>query len=313
MSRFLVTGASGFVGQALCRELLSRGHDVVGVTRREFHVDDHARFRNLIVDSIEADSDWSGIPDGVGCVIHLAARVHVMRDTSADPLKEFWKINVDGTRCLAKAAIERGITRFVYVSSIKVNGETTNGLNAFTETDEPVPTDDYGQSKLAAETSLQGLYEEFGGELVIVRPPLVYGAKVGGNFARLIRLIQSGVPLPFGAIRNRRSLVSIENLVDFLILCASHPAAADNTFLVSDGDDLSTPELVAQIAGALGMRSRLLPVPVSMLRLAGRCLGKTNEVQRLTDSLQADIEKSRRLLHWQPPFSVQDSVRRAVT
>ena len=257
--------------------------------------------------SIDGHTDWGAALDGVTTVIHLAARVHVTRDTAADPLAEFRRVNVAGTERLALQAAARGVRRLVYVSSIKVNGERTDG-RPFGDSDMPRPEGAYAQSKLEAEHVLRGIAARTGLDVVIVRPPLVYGPGVKGNFLSLLRLVDSGLPLPFARCDNRRSLIGVTNLADLLAECALHPAAAGEIFLAADGEDLSTPGLVRRVAGALGRRARLLPVPVSWLGGAARLLGRAALYERLCGSLQVDAGKAGRVLGWRPRLTVDDEL-----
>jgi nucleoside-diphosphate-sugar epimerase len=250
---------------------------------------------------------------GVDVVIHLAARVHVMHDRSQDPLAAFMAVNAEGTRQLAEQAAAAGASRFIFVSSATVNGEQTRPGSPYTVADAPSPKDPYGESKWEAEKMLHEVASRTGLEIVIVRPPLVYGRDVKANFARLIGLVRRGVPLPLGAVDNRRSLVGLNNLVDLLVRCVHHPRAAGQTFLVSDGDDLSTPSLIRELGTAMGCPAKLFPVPVSILRLGGRLLGRTDEIGRLIESLQMDIRHTCETLEWRPPFSVQSELLRAVS
>jgi nucleoside-diphosphate-sugar epimerase len=256
--------------------------------------------------------DWHLVLIGVEIVVHLAARVHVMHDTESDPLTAFRNVNVEGTLNLARQAAAAGVRRFVFISSVKVNGECTEPGHAFTETDVPNPQDAYGQSKHEAEEGLRVIAAATGMEVVIIRPPLVYGPGVKANFAALTRAVQRGWPLPLGAVHNQRSLVALDNLVDFIITCVTRPQAANQTFLVSDGQDLSTAELVRGMARAAGVPARLLPVPVWALQAVAKLLGKQDAVQRLCGNLQVDISKARRLLGWVPPVSVDEGLRRAM-
>jgi nucleoside-diphosphate-sugar epimerase len=235
-----------------------------------------------------------------------------MHDTEADPLTAFRAVNVGGTLNLARQAATAGVKRFVFISSVKVNGESTLPGRAFTEADAPKPQDAYGQSKHEAEQGLRQLSADTGMEVVVIRPPLVYGPGVKANFAALMRAVQRGWPLPLGAVHNQRSLVALDNLVDFIITCITHPQAANQTFLVSDGQDLSTTELVRGMAQAAGVPARLLPVPVWALQAGASLLGKGDAVQRLCGNLQVDISKARSLLGWLPPVSVEEGLRRAM-
>jgi nucleoside-diphosphate-sugar epimerase len=262
------------------------------------------------VDGFSSGTDWSAALHGQTTVIHTAARAHVMNDKSEDPVQEFRQVNVDGTLKLARQAADAGIQRFVFVSSIKANGEQTALGQPFTPEDQPAPEDPYGLSKLEAEQGLRELASETGMEVVIIRPPLVYGPGVKGNFASMIKLVEKGLPLPLGAIRNKRSLVVLDNLVDLIITCIDHPAAANQVFLAGDGEDLSTTELLQGVAKAMGKPSRLVPVPAGLLMFGATMLGKKAMAQRLLGSLQVDISKARNLLGWQPPMSVEEGLKR---
>ncbi len=307
--KILVTGANGFVGRALCIEAVGRGMGVRGATRVPCNLS--VGVDNLVVGNIDGGTDWRSVISGSECVIHLAARVHVMSDTSENPLAEFRRVNVQGTLNLARQAAAAGVRRFVFVSSIKVNGEATLHGRPFTADDAPAPMDAYGVSKMEAEQGLGEIARQTGLEVVVIRPPLVYGPGVKANFAAMMRWLKRGVPLPFGAIHNLRSLVSLDNLVDSLVTCITHPAAANQTFLVSDGEDVSTTELLLRMGRAIGLPGRLVPVPANMLKLAAAMVGKRDLAQRLCGSLQVDIEKTRRLLGWAPPLSLDDGLKKA--
>jgi UDP-glucose 4-epimerase len=263
-----------------------------------------------LIETIDNTTDWTTALHGVNVVVHLAARVHVMNDHSVDPLSEFRKVNVEGSLNLAKQAAQAGVQRFVFISSIKVNGESTELGQPFHADDEPQPMDAYGISKREAEDALRQLARDTGIEVVIIRPPLVYGAGVKANFRSMMRWLDKGVPLPLGAIHNQRSLVALANLVDLIITCISHPAAANQTFLVSDGEDLSTSDLLRRMANALGKPARLLPVPAWLLQVGATLLGKRAVAQRLCGSLQLDISKTCQLLNWTPPVSVTDALQK---
>lgn len=306
-----VTGAAGFVGCALVKALSTRGLPVRGLvrTRNSLSCSSHSNFENFIVGDIHAGTDWSHSLRDVDCVIHCAARAHILREVASNPLAAYRIVNVAGTRHLAEQAATFGVKRLVYLSSVKVHGEKTEAGSRFAHNDKPMPEDAYGVSKWEAEQALREVSARTGLEIVIVRPPLVYGPEVKGNFRRLLGLAASGAPLPFGAVCNRRSLAGLANLVDLLIRCVDHPAAAGQTLLVSDDHDLSTPALIRGLRRALGKSPRLLPVPPSILRLAGRITGKAAEVERLIGSLQVDITHTREVLGWTPPVSVDEGLR----
>ncbi|MGB1222496.1 MAG: NAD-dependent epimerase/dehydratase family protein, partial [Alcanivoracaceae bacterium] len=249
---------------------------------------------------------------GVDCVVHCAARVHQMNDQASDPLASFRRHNRDATLVLARAAADAGVRRFVFISSIKVNGEQTRPGQPFRADDRPAPEDPYGQSKAEAEEGLRAVAAETGMEVVIIRPPLVYGPGVRANFAALMGLVARGLPLPFGRVDNRRSLVFLDNLVDLVLTCCDHPAAAGQVFLVSDDDDLSLARLVRELAAAMGRPARLLPVPVSVMSLVARLLGRADLVKRLFGSLQVEVGPTRERLGWTPPVTVSDAFRRTV-
>jgi nucleoside-diphosphate-sugar epimerase len=299
----LVTGATGFVGTALCDRLRDDGWRV----RRALRSPANASADDVIVGEIHAGTDWTPALQGIEHVIHLAARTHVLHDTAADPLAAYRRINVDGTRGLAEAAVRAGVRRFVFMSSIKVNGEAT-GAAPFRESDTPRPEDAYGTTKLGAEELLRAISARTSMEAVILRPPLAYGPGVKGNFLRLLRLVQRGVPLPLAAVDNRRSLVYVGNLVDAVCASLEHDAAAGETFLVADGVDLSTPALVREMAHALGTRARLVPFPLRLLSLAAALTGKGDELKRLTGSLQVDTTLIRSRLGWQPPYTARAGI-----
>ncbi|MCB5184131.1 SDR family oxidoreductase [Methylobacillus gramineus] len=303
---FLVTGANGFVGRALCAALLERGCQVQAVSRT-------ARSDSLLptieVGDIHRGTDWGKILQGVDVVIHLAARVHVMDDQGANTLRAYLDTNLHGSVRLARDAAKQGVKRFVFVSSVKVNGECTHE-QPFDEDTPPHPQDPYGISKWQAEQALIQLSAETGMEVVIIRPPLVYGPGVKGNFASMIRWVKAGVPLPLGAIHNKRSLISLDNLVNLIVTCIDHPAAKNQVFLASDGEDLSTTDLLARLAMTADVPSRLLPIPAVLLSASLTILGKKTIAQRLLGSLQVDISKTRSLLGWSPPLSVDEGLRR---
>lgn len=309
--RILVTGGQGLVGAALAAHATSRGLQVrVSGRRRSAGGDPRSEFAET--GELDGKTDWSAALAAVDAVVHCAARVHVMRDQSADPALAFREVNTQGTLNLARQAAAAGVRRFVFISSIKVNGEATPDGQAFSERDEAAPCDPYGISKHEAEVGLRALARTSAMEVVVIRPPLVYGPGVKANFAALLRAVGRGTPLPFGALDNRRSLVSLENLVDFIATCLIHPRAANETFLVSDGDDLSTAELVRRMARAAGIAPRLVPVPVWLLRGGAALVGKSDAASRVCGNLQVDIKKARTLLGWTPPASVEQGLARTV-
>ncbi len=304
----LVTGARGFVGRPVVDAFRASGWAVTGAVRtRGQGGRGEDGYREVAAGELSPETDWREALAGVDVVVHLAARVHQMRDQAVDPLAEFRRVNVEGTRWLAEQAAASGAKRFVFVSSIKVNGEGTAPGQTYRETDVPAPADPYGISKLEAEEALRLVGARTGLEVVILRPPLMVGREVKGNLAALSEAIRRGRPLPFGSItKNRRSLLDVRNFADAVVVCASHPRAAGEVFLVSDGVPVSTAELALQIGKAVGRSPLLLPVPVGLLRLAGRVLGKRAAVGRLTGSLVIDDSKFRRLLGWMPRFGPGD-------
>jgi nucleoside-diphosphate-sugar epimerase len=304
----LVTGASGFIGSALLRRMLGDGWAPRAALRRSTS-EVPAGVTIVPAAPLETDFDWHPAVAGCEAVVHTAARVHMLSDPSRSPLAEFRRVNVDGAVRLARQAAAAGVRRFVFLSSIKVNGEVTRPGQPFTPEDTPAPLDSYGTSKHEAEVALRGIGTEMGMEIVIVRPVLVYGPGVKANFRAMLRWLERGRPLPLGAIHNRRSLVGLDNLVDLLTVCVRHPAAANETFLVSDGEDLSTTELLRRAADALGRRARLIPVPEQLLRMTATLAGKGDLARRLLGSLQVDIRKTRTVLGWTPLVSVDAGLR----
>ncbi|NMY87269.1 SDR family oxidoreductase [Pseudomonas sp. WS 5411] len=302
-----LTGASGFVGGAVLRRLAVDGFSVTAAVRNGSQGFEEG------VDTVRFDSfegaSWSEHLAGVDVVVHCAARVHVMNDTETDPLAAFRKVNVEGTLNLARQAAEARVRRFVFISSIKVNGEGTEPGRPYTADDRPEPRDPYGVSKMEAEQGLRDLAGRTGMEVVIIRPVLVYGPGVKANFLNMMRWLDKGVPLPFGAIHNGRSLVALDNLVDLIVTSIVHSGAANQTFLVSDGEDLSTTQLLRRMALALDKSARLLPVPSWILSTTANLLGKKSLSQRLCGSLQVDINKTRSLLQWTPPVSVDNALK----
>lgn len=268
----------------------------------------------MVVGEVHRNTDWSAALAGSEAVLHLAARVHMTNDREIDPLSAFRRVNLEGTTNLAQQAKDAGVRRFIFVSSVKVNGESTADGHPFSVIDAPAPQDPYGISKMEAEQGLQEIAEHTGMEVVIVRPPLVYGPGVKANFASLMRAVQRGIPLPLASVtHNRRSFVALDNLVDLLITCIDHPAAANQTFLVSDGKDLSTADLLRRLGHAMNKPARLFAVPPSLLQLGANLLGKGDMAQRLLGNLQVDISHTCNTLNWAPPISVDEGLRRAVS
>ncbi len=310
-----VTGADGFVGRHVCRALRARGCEVRPAVRDEACAE---RARDLIrealppvvVGEIGPSTDWSAALAGAEAVIHLAARVHVMDEKAVDPLEAFREVNVRGTRRLAAAAAASGVRRLVFVSSIKVNGESTTGRGPFSERDAPDPRDAYGLSKWEAEQALAEVGASTGLETVTVRPPLVHGPGVGGNLLRLLRLVSRSVPLPFAGVRNRRTLIAADNLADLLALCAVHPAAVGRTFTAGDGEDLSTADLIRALAAGLGRPALLVPAPHGLLRTLASPLGRSAALDRLTGSLQVDSTTVCEVLGWTPPVTTAEGLAR---
>lgn len=304
--QILVTGSTGFVGKEVVKHLQKLRFRVHATARRKI---DNASALYHVVDGAGPNTNWSIALNNCDVVIHLAARVHVLQDPAADPLVEFRKVNLHGSVNLARQAAQAGVKRFVYVSSIKVNGEFTDLGHPFKESDEPDPQDPYAISKWEAEQALHMISRDTGMEVAIVRPPLVYGPGVKANFAKLLKLVDHGVPLPLANVRNSRSLIYVGNLVDALVVCATHPAAAGQTFLVSDGEDVSTPHLIRAMAIALDRPARLIPMPIALMRCAAKMLGKLPAIERLTQSLVIDSSKIRAELNWTPPYTMAQGLR----
>jgi nucleoside-diphosphate-sugar epimerase len=340
--KILITGPRGFVGRAVCEKFLSDGFTVRGAQRQASPL--IAGCEAAVVGNIDASTDWSLALTDIDAVVHLAARVHIMNETAEDPMAAFREVNVDGTRRLAEEAAKAGVKRFVFISSIKVNGESTlqsrdrrsedgsqtteasnerpgtksRGLSArnlsaaFSERDAPHPEDPYGRSKYEAELVLREIEASTGMEVVILRPPLLYGPGVKANFLKLIQLVDKGLPLPLGGVRNKRSLLSLSNFSDVISKCVTDPRAGGQTFTVCDGDDVSSGELVERIAKALGKNPRLLPVPVWLMKLAGILTGKSTQVQRLCSSLQVDSSHVRKTLDWTPVVTMDEELEKVV-
>lgn len=305
----LVTGATGFVGCALVHRLVAdTPTQRIAIAVRKAGVVWPCQVVPFLIADLLADTDWSEALNGVQQVVHSAARVHVMREIIADSLIEYRRVNVEGTLSLARQAADAGVRRFVFISSVKVNGESMQLESPFRPDDVPAPRDAYGISKMEAEQGLREIANKTGMEVVIIRSPLVYGPGVKANFASMMRWLKRGVPLPLGAIHNKRSMVSLGNLVDLIMTCLSHPAAANQTFMVSDGEDVSTTELLHRMGQAMGHPARLVSVPESLLKVTANLLGKADMAQRLCGSLQVDISKTRELLDWTPPLTLDEGL-----
>lgn len=305
--KILVTGAAGFIGRALCERLKTDGHEVFCTVRSAGQAATLPEgVRVLASTGLGPDTGFAEILESIDVVVHLAARVHVLRDEARDPLAAFRAENVETTANLARQAASAGVRRLVFLSSVKVHGEGAE--KSYREDDPLEPADAYGQSKLEAEEKLASIMTETGLEVVVLRPPLVYGPGVKANFQQLLELVSRGVPLPLSSVRNRRSMLYLGNLVDAIATCAQHPRAAGQTYLVSDGEDVSTPELIRRIAAALGRTPRLLPLEPSILRFFGKITGRAGMTDRLLRSLSVDSGKIRRDLEWQPPFTMQDGL-----
>lgn len=303
LSRVLITGADGFVGKALCAEMFSRGWKVrASVRSREKIKSLPEEIQIVETGSIGPDTGWIHALDNVDLVVHLAGRVHVMKDSSSDPLSEYRIVNTAGTEKLARSAASSGVRRFIFMSTVKVNGEGREVQ--YCEDDIPGPLDPYGISKWEAEKIIKAIANETGMETVIIRTPMVYGPEVKANFLKLLKAVDRGIPMPVASVNNRRSIIYLGNLVDSIIACINHPGAAGQTYFVSDGEDVSTPELIRQIAEALGKPARLFQLPLFILRLAGGITGKSQAMDRLTGSLAVDSSKIRKELGWNPPFTL---------
>jgi nucleoside-diphosphate-sugar epimerase len=306
--RLLITGASGFVGRELALQAVARGFPLRVALRRPEH-----QFPSSIeatrISALDGNTEWGAALEGVDVIAHCAARAHVMRELSADPLAEFRRVNVQGTLNLARQAAHSGVRRFIFISSIGVNGSETH-LKPFTVEDVAAPSSPYALSKYEAESALRSLSKETGLELIVIRPPLIYGPGARGNLETMIRWIARGIPLPLGAIHNKRSLVALDNLIDLVLVCLQHPAASNRTFLVSDGEDLSTTDLLRRLGLALRKPVRLIPVPSMLLRAAAALAGRSDIAQKLIGSLQVDASHTRETLTWSPPISVSEGLRR---
>ncbi|MBM3249734.1 MAG: SDR family oxidoreductase [Candidatus Omnitrophica bacterium] len=311
MNHILVTGANGFIGRNLCKELLHRGWKVKGLIRRNSKDTLPEGVEPVEIDSIDQVSNWDEILSETDVVIHLAARSHIIKERARDPLYEYRKINVLGTECLASAAVRAGARRLIFLSSIGVNGESSRG-GFFSEEDRPNPDNAYSVSKWEAEEVLHRAAQNSELETVVLRPPLVYGMDSPGNFDRLMQLIRTGLPLPFANLENRRSFIYVGNLIDVIIKCVEHPGAANQTFLVSDGQDVTVTELINMLASATGKKARLFYFPSGFLKVACRLIGKSRELDKLTQTLVINSSKIRNRLGWKAPFSIEQGIRETV-
>ena len=311
MKKICITGVSGFIGQNLYNKFIKLNRTVVGTVRNFDHLSGNNNFKHISVGNIGPETNWHNALEEVDCVVHCAGIAHSMNENKNQEIYRL--VNTEGTRRLAECAVKEGVKKLIFLSSIKVNGEKTdNTVSKFSNNNLPNPQDAYSISKLEAEKILWDISAETDLEVVIVRLPLVYGHGAKGNLKSLMQLVNSGIPLPFRLINNRRSLIGIDNLIDLLISCIDHPEAKGKTFLVSDDEDLSTPDLINYIASAMGRSARLFPLPIPLLKFLGFCIRRSNQINRLIESLQSDIEQTRKTLNWSPKVSVQEGIRRMV-
>ncbi len=311
--KILVTGANGFVGLPLSQHLISAGHQVVGVIRSNHLLTTiNPRMHSYAIGDISEITDWQDCLDGVECIIHLANRAHVIDEQSSNPFALYRKVNTEGTLNLARQAVAAGVKRFIFISSIKVNGESTLPGQALTPVDQHIPFDPYGLSKYEAELGLKLIAEQTCLEVVIIRPPLIYGPGVKANFLKMMQWVEKGIPLPLGAIQNQRSLLGVDNLINFIELCMTHPDAVGQIFLVSDDHDVSTTELLKEIAFAMNRPLRLLSIPQSFIEKILIFLGQKHISERLCGSLQLDIGLAKTRLSWMPPHTFQDQLNKTV-
>lgn len=312
MSKILVTGANGFVGKHLCEMLTAIGYEVTGAVRSNQISPRPANYEQHVVGDICGEVDWGPSLHNVDIVVHLAARVHIMNDRDADPLAAFRRVNVYGTEQLLRHDLMQNVSRFVYISTVKVHGEKS-GKEPLQASDAIAPTDPYARSKFEAEQLVEEIAAEVGFETAIIRPPLVYGPGVGGNFVRLMRMVDKGYPLPFARVRNSRSLVSVGNLCDLIRECVTNSSAAGERFLVSDNSDISTPDLVRLMAAALKRQTRLFPIPVLVLKTAAMMVGRSAVASRLTESMQVNIQHTMNSLNWAPPVQMSEGIGETVS
>jgi nucleoside-diphosphate-sugar epimerase len=312
MKKILVTGASGFIGQNLCKTLLESGRTVVGAVRSLNSSLTNIDIEYQSIDNISSKTKWKDILTGKDCIIHCAAKAHITNKIKNHSLHSFRSVNSEGTKHLAEQAAEMGVRRLIFLSSIGVNGLSSDNCNSFLYSDNPNPITKYAISKYEAEQALIEISSRTFLETVIIRSPLVYGASPPGNLKRLIKLVRLSIPLPFDGIKNKRSFIGIENLIDLIIKCIDHPKASGKTFLASDGEDLSTPELIKFIASSMGRKANLFPFPISILKFLGSVFGRREEINRLVGSLRIDSSYTKKTLNWTPPISVEEGIRRMV-
>ena len=313
MKRICITGANGFIGNTLCKSLKSSNNHIRGFVRFMDLDNNSSETEYISVGDISSKTNWKDHLKGFDCVIHCAGLTHQM--SSIKDINVYNLVNIDGTKRLAEQSVEAGIKRLVFLSSVKVNGESTYQINMkqkFSYEDKPNPQDLYAKSKLGAEKALWEISSRTGLEVVVVRLPLVYGNGVKGNLERLIKFVKSRVPLPLSLVKNQRSMIGVDNLVDLLIRCIDHPEASGKTFLASDGEDLSTSKLIKLIASSMGRKANLFPFPISMLKFLGSVFGKSEEINRLVGSLRIDNSYTKKILNWTPPISVEEGIRRMV-
>ena len=322
MKNILITGATGFIGESLCKFLSNFNKSIIGTFHSEKSFLKHPGIEYKFIGDISLDLNWKNILADVDCIIHCAGRSHIMSKKKNDQSKIYHSVNVKGTKQLAEHAAYTGVKRIIFLSSIKVNGEITSNdevsnlkdciKKKFTQKDLPAPQDAYAISKLEAENILWEISLRTGLEIVVLRLPLVYGYGVKGNLGRLIKLIESGIPLPLDMIKNQRSMIGIDNLINLIIHCIDHSEASGKTFLASDGEDLSTPELIKLIASSMRRRANLFPFPIFILKFLGSVFGRSEEINRLVGSLRIDNNYTKEILNWTPPVSVEEGIRRMV-
>jgi len=312
LNKILISGATGLVGKALCPLLKSYGDVRVALWQKEDGINIPVDISPIVVGSVDRNTNWNMALRGIDVVIHLAARVHVMEDKASDPLGAYREVNAVGTETLARQSAAAGVRRLIFVSTIKVNGEQTHGGNAFTEKDVPNPQDPYSISKIEAEKALTDVAENSGLEVVIIRPPMIYGPDVKARFLTLMKLVDRGVPIPTRSIKNRRSLLYVRNLADFLALCVTESEAANQVYLLSDGEDVSTSDLVSTIARAMKKPDRQFGVSEIVARTGARLLRRENFYSRLWGSLKIDSTKAREQLGWRPPYSFAEGIEDTV-